>query len=70
MRYEITHRTSYAYTSDVSVSHHVARLAPRPLPFQRCFAHELTVEPRASLVTQREDYYGNRTTFFTVAGSH
>lgn len=70
MRYEITHRTAYAYTSDVSVSHHVARLAPRALPFQRCFAHELTIDPRPSLVTQREDYYGNRATFFTVSGAH
>ena len=70
MRYEITHRTDYAYSSDVSVSHHVARLAPRVLPFQRCFAHELTVQPSAALVTQREDYYGNRATFFSVAGSH
>ena len=70
MRYEITHRTAYAYTSDVSVSHHVARLAPRQLLFQHSSAHELTIEPSPALVTQREDYYGNRTTFFSVAGSH
>jgi transglutaminase-like putative cysteine protease len=52
------------------VSHHVARLTPRPLLFQRRIAHELTVNPSPSLVTHRDDYFGNRTTFFTVAGSH
>ena len=70
MRYEITHRTSYAYASDVSVSHHVARLAPRALPFQRCLAHELTVDPSPAQAARREDYFGNETAFFTVAGSH
>ena len=70
MRYEITHRTAYAYTSDVSVSHHVARLTPGNLSFQRRLAHELTIEPNPSLITQRDDYFGNRTTFFSVAGAH
>lgn len=70
MRYEIIHRSAYAYTSDVSVSHHVARLTPRPLPFQRRLTHELTIEPNPSLLTHHDDYFGNRTTFFTVAGSH
>ena len=70
MRYEITHLTEYLYSSEVSVSQHVARLTPRELGFQRCLTHELTVEPRAALVTQREDYYGNQATFFTIAGAH
>lgn len=70
MLYEITHQTTYAYTSDVSVSHHVARLAPRTLPSQQCLAYELTVLPRPVLLSQRDDYYGNRATFFTVTGSH
>ena len=70
MRYEITHLTAYSYSSDVSVSQHVARLMPRSLDFQRCLAHELVVEPRAALVTQREDYYGNQAAFFSITGAH
>lgn len=70
MRYEIVHKTVYTYSSDVSVSHHVARLMPRSLPSQRCLGHELIADPDASLVTHRDDYYGNRATFFTVAGLH
>ena len=70
MRYEITHRTSYVYTSDVSVSHHIARLMPQTLPHQRCLDFQLAIEPKPSLVTHREDYFGNRATFFTVSGAH
>jgi transglutaminase-like putative cysteine protease len=70
MRYEVIHRTTYAYADEVSVSHHVARLTPRTLPIQNCLAHELKIEPGAALTSHREDYFGNRTTFFTVAGPH
>jgi transglutaminase-like putative cysteine protease len=68
--YQIVHRTVYTYTSGVSISHHVARLTPRSLPGQRRISQELLVDPNPSLVTSREDYYGNRATFFTVTGSH
>lgn len=70
MRYDISHRTIYGYAIDVSVSHHVARMMPRTLPHQRCLSHDLTIDPNPSLVTHREDYFGNRATFFTVASSH
>jgi transglutaminase-like putative cysteine protease len=70
MRYDIIHRTVYNYDSVVSVSHHVARLTPRALPGQRSLAHELAIEPNPALCTQREDYFGNRATFFSVASAH
>lgn len=70
MRYDITHRTTYAYSSEVSVSHHVARLAPRMLSFQNCLEHQLSFEPNASIVTHHDDYFGNRTTFFSITKPH
>lgn len=70
MIYEVIHSTSYTYTTDVSVSHHVAKLTPRSLPGQSCQAHALAVNPHPALVTHHDDYFGNRTTFFTVAGAH
>lgn len=48
----------------------MARLTPRDLAFQKCLEHEITFEPQASTATQREDYFGNQTTFFTVARPH
>ncbi len=70
MRYEITHLTAYSYSSDVSVSQHVARLTPRALNFQKCWAHELAVDPKPALVTSRTDYFGNQATFFSITGAH
>ncbi len=70
MNYEIVHRTVYEYSSEVSVSQHVVHLTPRNLPGQQCLRHELMVEPVPALVTSREDYFGNSTRFFTMAGAH
>src|SRR6267154_2556323 len=70
MPYDIIHRTAYEYASDVSVSHHVARFTQRSITGQRSFAHELAVEPHPALTTHRDDYFGNRATFFTVASAH
>jgi transglutaminase-like putative cysteine protease len=70
VNYEIVHRTVYEYSSDVSISQHVVHLTPRTLPGQQCLRHDLTVEPAAALVTSREDYFGNPTRFFTMAGAH
>ena len=70
MNYEIVHRTVYEYSSEVSVSQHVVHLTPRTLPGQQCLRHELLVEPAPTLVAPREDYFGNPTRFFTMAGAH
>jgi len=70
VNYEIVHRTVYEYSSEVSVSQHVVHLTPRNLPSQQCLRHELIVEPAPALVTSREDYFGNSTSFFTMAGAH
>jgi transglutaminase-like putative cysteine protease len=40
------------------------------MPGQQCLRHELLVEPAPALVVQREDYFGNPTRFFTMAGAH
>jgi len=68
--YQITHRTSYVYTSEVTVSQHIARLHPRTFPGQTCLAHELEIVPKPSQITTHKDYFGNTTHFFTIAGAH
>jgi transglutaminase-like putative cysteine protease len=70
VRYEVVHRTAYVYTNEVSVSHHLARLTPRSVAGQSCLSHELAVEPAPALVTHHPDYFGNLTTFFSIAGPH
>lgn len=70
MLYDITHRTTYGYGSDVSVSHHLAHLHPRDLPAQQVGNFRLTVEPTPVVSAERVDYYGNPTNFFTIGSPH
>ncbi|MGH9202958.1 MAG: transglutaminase family protein [Vicinamibacterales bacterium] len=68
--YEVVHTTRYTYTSSVSVSHHIARLSPRELPYQECLEHVLQVDPEPSVQATHADYFGNATTFFAMQGAH
>jgi transglutaminase-like putative cysteine protease len=54
----------------VVLSQQLLHLTPRALPWQRCDQHEITVEPTAGEMTQREDYYGNRTMSLVIAVPH
>ena len=70
MEYAVTHRTTYSYDSDVSVSHHLVHLRPRVLPWQHVAEHTLTVETDAAVAAERLDCYGNTATFFTISKPH
>ena len=70
MLYAITHRTSYGYGSDVSVSHHLAHLRPRDLPRQQVSDYTVTVEPAPTASSEHIDYYGNAVRFFTIGTPH
>src|SRR5262245_31627020 len=70
MRYEIQHRTTYTYEEPVSIGHHLARMAPRNLPGQRCESHTLDIDPAPSSMAAHTDYFGNTTVFFALHGSH
>lgn len=70
MRYSLTHRTHYKYEGAVSVSHHLARLAPRFLPGQRCPWHVIEVKPEPVGRSLHNDVYGNETAYFECEGSH
>jgi transglutaminase-like putative cysteine protease len=68
--YEVVHTTRYTYANSVSVSHHLARLTPRPLSYQACTQHHLQVHPEPAVQATHIDYFGNATTFFTMQGAH
>lgn len=70
MLYDVTHRTTYGYGSDVSVSHHLAHLQPRELRSQQVANFKLTIEPTPAVSTERVDYYGNPTSFFSIGSPH
>jgi transglutaminase-like putative cysteine protease len=68
--YQVVHTTQYAYSADVSVSHHVARVAPREFAGQQCLRHELLIEPTPAVVRPHRDYFGNGVTFFVIERAH
>lgn len=70
MKYHLVHRTKYTYEGSVTVSHHLARLAPRTLPGQRCPWHELEIRPAPVGRGVHLDAFGNTTAYFEVEGKH
>ncbi len=70
MNYEITHRTLYEYAAPVSVSQHVARLAPRVTATQGCEAFVLEIAPVPTLRKTRTDYFGNELCLFSIQEAH
>ncbi len=69
-RYDITHRTVYRYSDDVTSSYGRAFLTPRELPWQRRLYHELTIDPDAADSSTSRDAYGNISSYFHVLQPH
>jgi transglutaminase-like putative cysteine protease len=70
MRLHIFHETHYRYSSPVVLSQQLLHLTPRVLPWQECVRHRISVEPAAGEMTEREDYYGNRSVHLLIAVPH
>jgi transglutaminase-like putative cysteine protease len=70
MNYEIIHRTLYEYAAPVSVSQHVARLAPRATATQTCGDFRLEISPAPTLRKTRTDYFGNELCLFSIQEVH
>jgi transglutaminase-like putative cysteine protease len=68
--YQVTHRTTYGYGTDVAVSHHLAHLRPRELPGQQVTNYTLNVEPSPAIWSEREDYFGNAASYFSIGIPH
>jgi transglutaminase-like putative cysteine protease len=68
--YQVTHRTTYGYGTNVVVSHHVAHLRPRTLPGQQVNDFALAIEPAPVVQSQRQDYFGNNADYFSIGSPH
>jgi len=69
VRYRISHRTSYAYSTPVFESFNEVRLQPVADSTQALLDFDLRIEPPATVITFR-DYYGNSVHDFGVAYLH
>lgn len=70
MNYRITHRTTYAYSEPVAVSHHAARLRPRDTDSQKCREFSLSFDPEPDLITTHTDSFGNEVRSFSIQKLH
>ncbi len=69
-RYNVEHVTRYAYSAPASQSWQLARLTPRPLPWQKLLSHDLQIDPPADERRDEVDGFGNRVTHFGLHGAH
>jgi transglutaminase-like putative cysteine protease len=68
--YDVRHVTAFDYEERVSISHHVARLAPRPTDRQTPIAHTWAVDPAPAVRREHRDHFGNLVAFFALQGPH
>ncbi len=68
--YRIHHLTRYAYDEPVSVCHNLAHLLPRDSARHTWHSTELEISPAPAVRNERNDYFGNRLTFFAIQEPH
>ncbi|WP_330227978.1 transglutaminase family protein [Nocardia sp. NBC_00508] len=69
-RYRVEHRTTYAYSGEVTSSYGRSYLTPRDVPGQRLLAHDIHIDPVPSDRSVGADVYGNITSFFHITTAH
>ena len=70
IRYRITHTTEYRYNVPVSQCQNEAHLLPRSTPRQQYEHGQLRIQPSLTVYRDREDFFGNRVTYFAVQEPH
>ncbi|HEX9701942.1 MAG TPA: transglutaminase family protein [Rhodospirillales bacterium] len=70
MIYDVSHRTTFEYSQNVSISHHLLHLTPRDSRHQVCRRSGQIVEPAPTVSHSGRDYFGNPVTNLTIQESH
>jgi transglutaminase-like putative cysteine protease len=70
MKFEVSHRTAYAYRAPVAQSHHLVHLKPRATATQSVFHHSLLIEPAPVSQTEITDVFGNSTSLLRIEDQH
>lgn len=69
MYYTIEHATEFYYSAPISENLMEVRMQPRTEGIQRCLSFNLSLRPRAKVVSHR-DYLGNTIHSFDIPGQH
>ncbi|MDP8989145.1 MAG: transglutaminase family protein [Acidobacteriota bacterium] len=70
MKLQATHTTRYLYSDVVSTCHSEAHLTPRACPGQTVLNHRLSIDPEPDFSADRDDYFGNPVTMFSISQPH
>ncbi len=70
MKYRVTHTTEFIYEARVGLCYNEARVLPRELPHQKVLSAALQIDPLPNDHYERLDYFGNRTSFFSIQHPH
>lgn len=70
MTYKITHRTTYTYEDQVTLSYGLLHMIPRDVPGQACRSAAIRIEPRPDFYQERLDFFGNRVGYFEIGTTH
>ncbi|MDW7691083.1 transglutaminase family protein [Flammeovirgaceae bacterium SG7u.111] len=70
MRFLLSHKTIYDYGGFVNLCHNEAKLTPRQLENQQCISFDLKIDPKPLDLTERVDFFGNRTYYFSIQEPH
>lgn len=70
MNYRVTHSTRYSYSKPVGVCWNEARLLPRETLLQKCLSSSLHIEPAPTDIRERQDFFGNRISHFSIQNPH
>ena len=70
MKYRVSHRTRYGYSTSAAMSHNQVHLVPRDTPRQRCLISRQHIHPAPSVVRSYHDYFGNAAGYFMIEHAH
>jgi transglutaminase-like putative cysteine protease len=70
IRYRVRHSSAYRYGNDIVLAHHLLHLTPRVAPGQQVLGFRMDVEPKPSVITQHQDFFGNPTTYLEMHEPH
>lgn len=70
MLFEVSHVTSYKYSDPAMEAYLEVRLTPPERPSQEILSHRIEFTPPAASVSDYDDYFGNRTTVYSMTLRH
>ncbi|MGY6648384.1 transglutaminase family protein [Wenyingzhuangia sp. IMCC45574] len=70
MIYRVIHSTTYEYDEGVTFCHNMAVLKPKDILGQKLIDYKMEISPKPTEFSEREDFFGNTITRFTIQEHH